>query len=158
MSIETEAMIIIIILAILTFAIIGCMLFLGQQISEDLKKKRKLHEIEVYNQVYMNTEGIYNLLDSYINERLDEYRVFHSDLFAGKSKLTDTEQTKISKDITIDVIETMSPSFYIQLTLVFNPNKDKIYEIIHNRVVMAFVAMSIGLDDENGNILNEMSS
>ena len=142
----TQSLVILIILIILSITIIGTIIFIGIELDKELKRKRKLQEVMVYADMFRNTTSIYELLDSYINELFDEYRVFNSEMFQ-KGILSNAEQTKIVKDITVNVIETISPAFYNQLSLVFNPDKQKLQSMINNRVVMAILAYNLGLNE-----------
>lgn len=152
-----ESIIIISILAILAVAIIGCLIFIGYQIDMELKKKRKLQEVALYSEMFKNVSSVYELLDSYINERLGEYKIFHSAMFE-KGTLNNAQQNVVAKEVTIDVIESMSPAFYTQLTLIFNPNKEKIQRLINNRVVMAVIAETLNLNGNTEDILSDLDS
>jgi len=109
---------------------------------KELKKRRKLQEIALYSEMFRNITGIYDLLDSYIQERLNEYRIFNPDIFE-RGVLSNAQQAKIIKDVTVDVLYNMSPAFYSQLALVFDPNKEKIQKIVNNRVLMAVLGWNL---------------
>lgn len=147
---NTESIVIIIILLVLTAAIIGCFIFIGRRLTNELAKKRKLQEIMLYTEMFKNVGGIYDLLDSYINEKFAEYKIFNADKF--EKALTNVQQNEIAKELTVDILDTMSPAFYTQLTLIFNPNKEKIHKLVNDRVVMAIIAESLDLSDENDDI------
>lgn len=137
-----EYILILILLGIITTVIVGCIIFIGFQIVKELKKRRKLQEIALYSEMFRNITGIYDLLDSYIQERLNEYRIFNPDIFE-RGVLSNAQQAKIIKDVTVDVLYNMSPAFYSQLALVFDPNKEKIQKIVNNRVLMAVLGWNL---------------
>lgn len=136
-----ESIIIIVLISVVLAAILGCIIFIGTQVAFELKSKRKLQEIALYSELFSNTNKIYELLDSYIQERFNEYKIFHIEL--TEKNITSAEQTKIVKELTMDILDTMSPAFYRQLTLVFNPDIEKITKLINNRVIMAVLDFSV---------------
>lgn len=145
---KLEAIIIIVILSVLLLVILGCIAFIALQVREELSKSRKLDEIFLYSEMFKDITNIYDLLDSYINERFAEYKIFNPDKF--NKVMTNVQQTEVAKTLSIDVLDRMSPAFYSQLTLVFNPDNNKIHELIYNRVVMAIIADSLGFDGSEG--------
>jgi hypothetical protein len=152
-----KSIIIISILSILAIAIIGCIIFIGYEVNEELKKRRKLQEVALYSEMFKNVSSVYELLDSYINERFNEYKLFHPDIFE-KGILNNTQQNTLTKEISVDVIDNMSPAFYNQLTLIFNPNKEKIQKLINTRVAMAVIAESLDLNTNNQNLFGDIDN
>lgn len=147
MKIQSLLILILVALSVMTVIIITALIFIGFQISHELRKRRKIQEVVVYADMLRNTSNIYELLDSYINEKLTEYKIFNPDMF--ERALNNTTQTELSRDLTVDVLDTISPAFYSQLTLIFNPDPIKIQKLINNRVVMAVIALSLELQSEN---------
>lgn len=141
---QSYPLIVVILLSSLTTGILGSLLFLGNQISQELKKRRRLQEVALYADMLRNTSNIYELLDSYITEKLEEYKIFNQEMFS-KSTLTNAQQTQIARDVTVDIIDTMSPAFYSQLSVIFNPDTEKLQKLINNRVVMAVIVMTLEL-------------
>lgn len=131
---------------LVSVVMLGSFIFIGIQISRELSKRRKIQEVVVYADMLRNTTSIYELLDSYITERLEEYKIFNPTVFEGS--LNNSMQTQISRDLTVDVLDTMSPAFYSQLTLIFNPDPVKIQKLINNRVVMSVIALSLEIQSE----------
>lgn len=112
----------------------------------EIEKRRKLKEQELYLEVFSKSSSLNELLDSYISEILDEYRVFNPQLFSG-DYLSDSAQEKIAKDIIQTVKENMSPALMNQLNIVFN--KSALPQIMERRVTMAVVAMAVEFNNND---------
>lgn len=131
---------------------ISSLIIVGVMIYNELSKRRKLHELAIYGDLLRNSSDIYEILDKFIDERLSEYRIFNINLFSAT--LSDAMQTKITKEVTIDVVENISPILYNQLTLVINPDRERILRLINTRVMMAVVSLNIS--DGGQELLNNI--
>jgi hypothetical protein len=141
----------IIIISIL-FLIIGFIIyviaFIGKQLTAELKQKRELEEVILYSNVFNNSNDIYVALDSIINEHINEYKIFHPDEFE-KSIISSDQQIKLIKEISTDIITDMSPAFFSQLSLIFNPKKENIHKMITTRVTLAIISLVAGNNNYN---------
>lgn len=133
------------------FLIIGFIIyviaFIGKQLTKELKRKRELEEVILYSNVLNNSSDIYEILDSNINEHINEYKIFHPDEFE-KSIISNDQQIKLIKEISADIIANMSPAFFNQLSMIFNPRKENIHKMITTRVTLAIISL---VADNNNN-------
>ena len=83
MSAAVEISILIVAISILIVSLLGSISFilLSKNISEFLKKKNKIDELNLYDQVYNSRESIEMMLDEFIGKQFDEYKIFNPDIF-----------------------------------------------------------------------------
>ena len=73
-------------ISILVVSLLGSISFilLSKNISEFLKKKNKIDELNLYDQVYNSRESIEMMLDEFIGKQFDEYKIFNPDIFQSE--------------------------------------------------------------------------
>jgi hypothetical protein len=137
-----------IILLIAVLAVITIGVYLVIFTTKYLEKVTRIKELSMYNNMFGNLDSAYGLLDSYIDQIFTEYQIFHQDIFS-KPSLSNDDQTKIAKELTTQILDTMSPAFYSELALIFNTNREKLIKIVNNRVIMTIINYCI--NDQEGN-------
>ena len=89
------------------------------KIVEEMEKRRKLKEAELYSELFRASSSINELLDTFVSETLDEYKILHPEIFSV-DYLSESVQEKIRSDVYIEINKKMSPALINQLNIIFN--------------------------------------
>ena len=137
MSTVVEISILIVAISILVVSLLGSISFilLSKNISEFLKKKNKIDELNLYDQVYNSRESIEMMLDEFIGKQFDEYKIFNPDIFQSEY-LSSNDLEKIVTELRRKVLSNISISLLNELSLIFN--KEQLYTIITTKIRKAF--------------------
>lgn len=125
-------------ISILVVSLLGSISFilLSKNISEFLKKKNKIDELNLYDQVYNSRESIEMMLDEFIGKQFDEYKIFNPDIFQSEY-LSSNDLEKIVTELRRKVLSNISISLLNELSLIFN--KEQLYTIITTKIQMAVI-------------------
>ena len=138
MSAAVEISILIVAISILIVSLLGSISFilLSKNISEFLKKKNKIDELNLYDQVYNSRESIEMMLDEFIGKQFDEYKIFNPDIFQSEY-LSSNDLEKIVTELRRKVLSNISISLLNELSLIFN--KEQLYTIITTKIQMVVI-------------------
>ena len=138
MSAVVEISILIVAISILVVSLLGSISFilLSKNISEFLKKKNKIDELNLYDQVYNSRESIEMMLDEFIGKQFDEYTIFNPDIFQSEY-LSSNDLEKIVTELRRKVLSNISISLLNELSLIFN--KEQLYTIITTKIQMVVI-------------------
>ena len=133
-----EISILIVAISILVVSLLGSISFilLSKNISEFLKKKNKIDELNLYDQVYNSRESIEMMLDEFIGKQFDEYKIFNPDIFQSEY-LSSNDLEKIVTELRRKVLSNISISLLNELSLIFN--KEQLYTIITTKIQMVVI-------------------
>lgn len=129
-----------IILTVATISMIGFSGTAMYLLYKQLKKKNKLDELRTYREIYENEfDNLNNILDSFIEEKLNEYRIFNQDTFSDY--ISDKMEEDILRGVMRLCLEDLSPILISQISIIYN--KDNIDSILYKHVTLAVAAAVI---------------
>ena len=127
--------------SILLIVIISIGLYL---IFTEQKKRTILQETVIYTDIYSRADSIKMCLDSFINERLDNYKICNPKIF--DEYIDEKAQLKILKDVNTDVLESISPLLLKQICFMYN--KNYVSRLITNTIRLNVMALALEINHE----------
>lgn len=124
--------------------IIGIIVYIFDNAIAELKNYRTLKEKKMLLDVNISSNYM-DIVDSIINDSIIKYRALNID-HDPKFYMNQKEQEKMISTVLEEVLSSISPVFYEQVSLIYN--KDKFEDIVFEKITMAVLSVTV---DINGN-------
>lgn len=117
-------------------------IFCFRSVMKEVKNRRVLKEKEMLLNIKI-TEDYMNIIDSIIQDSIIKYRALNIDHDPNFYMGTKEQNTMIS-EVLKDVLESMSPVFLEQSSLVYN--REKLEDIIYSKISMAVLSVTVEIN------------
>lgn len=124
--------------------IIGIIVYIFDNIISESKNYRTLKEKKMLLDVNISSNYM-DIVDSIINDSVIKYRALNID-HDKNFYMNQKEQEKMISTVLQEVLSSISPVFYEQVSLIYN--KDKFEDIVFEKITMAVLSVTV---DINGN-------
>lgn len=117
-------------------------IFCFRSVMKEVKNRRVLKEKQMLLNIKI-TEDYMNIIDSIIQDSIIKYRALNIDHDPNFYMGTKEQNTMIS-EVLKDVLESMSPVFLEQSSLVYN--REKLEDIIYSKISMAVLSVTVEIN------------
>lgn len=124
--------------------IIGIIVYIFDNTITESKNYRTLKEKKMLLDVNISSNYM-DIVDSIINDSIVKYRALNID-HDKNFYMNQKEQEKMISTVLQEVLSSISPVFYEQVSLIYN--KDKFEDIVFEKITMAVLSVTV---DINGN-------
>ena len=148
---EILLLVILIILSLLIISLYIILIYVGKSLNKSIEKKNKLEEKKFLFSIDITNgedDSYLNLLDNLVQESLMRYRVAYIE-YQVDIYINEKTQKDMIDWILRDTISRISPVYYEKITFIYN--KDRLEDIIYDKVSLAVLNYSLSVNGDLNN-------
>lgn len=148
---EILLLVILIILSLLIISLFVILIYTGKSLNKSIEKKNKLEEKKFLFSIDITSgedNSYLNLLDNLVQESLMRYRVAYIE-YQVDIYINEKTQKDMIDWILRDTISRISPIYYEKITFIYN--KDRLEDIIYDKVSLAVLNYSLSVNGDLNN-------